>query len=771
MTHPHERRLIGLRPGLRLIAVLAALALIAGATWLAAYRADGELRADLLQQARLVAMSINMQGMAQPNRAESGVGSSDYQRVKAQLALIRHANPRCRFLYLMSRRPDGVIEFLVDSEPIESKDYSPPGQTYDEAPSELHRVFVGGYDTVKGPYADRWGSWISAFIPLPGANARGARTVLGMDIDAAGWRWDVASRAALPAVLAAIVVLLGLLTARLYRTDRDIRDRDAAHRRSEDAIQKERANLQTVLNASPVGMLVFDEHEAIMFANPAAEGMFANPLGDLMGRKCGDFLRCFNRTATAGGCGASPSCHACELSAAIRAVLLGAPDATAQQGEVMIHVQTASEPLWLSFKVSAAVMSDRRCAVVALDSITERKRAEEQVRTLLVDSNHARLALLGILEDEMRAEADRKRLATAIEQAAEIIVVTDAAGRIQYGNPAFEAVTGYTRSETVGQTSRILKSDVQDAEFYRDLWTTISSGRTWQGRLVNRKKDGTHYTEEATISPVHDATGTIINYVAVKRDLTDHLKMQAQLLQAQKLEAIGTLAGGVAHEINNPIMGVMGYAQLIVDRIGPDDPVAGFATEIMHETERVAMIVKNLLSFARQDGDTHGSPARMCDIVGGTLSLVRTVLRHDQVKLEVAVSDDLPRVKCRSQQIQQVLMNLLTNARDALNQKYPQHDPNKLVRIEAQQREHGGSQWIRLTVEDRGAGIPEGLRERIFDPFFTTKPRDKGTGLGLSISHGIAKDHAGALTVESEVGQWTRFHLDLPVDPGGPPDA
>jgi signal transduction histidine kinase len=264
-------------------------------------------------------------------------------------------------------------------------------------------------------------------------------------------------------------------------------------------------------------------------------------------------------------------------------------------------------------------------------------------------------------------------------------------------------------------------------------------------------------------------------------------QLQTQLLQAQKLEAIGTLASGVAHEINNPIMGIMGYAQLILDEVGPDSPVTEFATEIGKATERVAAIVKNLLSFARFDKQTL-APERPCDVVEGTLSLIRAVMRRDEIALEVNVPGNLPEIECRAQQIQQVIMNLLTNARDALNERYPRHDENKKVIVSAEcgaRNAEGG--WrrrtaeaisspefgiprselrVRLTVEDHGAGIPEGLRGRIFDPFFTTKTRDKGTGLGLSISHGIVKDHGGELSVESTVGEFTRFHVDLPLGRG-----
>ena len=241
--------------------------------------------------------------------------------------------------------------------------------------------------------------------------------------------------------------------------------------------------------------------------------------------------------------------------------------------------------------------------------------------------------------------------------------------------------------------------------------------------------------------------------------------MEVQLRQQQKLEAIGLLAGGIAHEVNNPINGIMNYAQLIKDAVGEDSvTVANYTTEIIHETERVAALVRDLLAFARQDKQSH-SPARVIDIVDGTLSLIRTVIRSDQITLDVEVPEDLPKVICRSQQIQQVLMNLMTNARDALNDRYQGYDGDKRMAVTARQIEKEGMRWIRITVEDHGPGIPPNIQKRMFDPFFTSKPRERGTGLGLSISHGIAKEHGGHLTFEAEPGEFTRFHVDLPLPP------
>ncbi len=205
---------------------------------------------------------------------------------------------------------------------------------------------------------------------------------------------------------------------------------------------------------------------------------------------------------------------------------------------------------------------------------------------------------------------------------------------------------------------------------------------------------------------------------------------------------------------------------MIQDKIGEENPLSEYTSEIIYETKRVSKIVKNLLIFARQEKESH-SPARMKDIINDTMSLIQTVLERDQITLITDISEDLPKIKCRSQQIQQVVMNLITNARDALNEKYPGFDDNKKIEIKSVFFEKGGRQWIRTTVEDRGLGITSDTMKRMFDPFYTTKEKSRGTGLGMSISHGIVKDHHGKLRAESEPGLYTRFHMDLPVDNGG----
>lgn len=272
------------------------------------------------------------------------------------------------------------------------------------------------------------------------------------------------------------------------------------------------------------------------------------------------------------------------------------------------------------------------------------------------------------------------------------------------------------------------------------------------------------------VSVYHDNGRTVLRGILV--DVTAsheaeeaRLRLESQLRQEQKLSSIGTLASGVAHEINNPLMSVINYAQLIEDRLahGADPEVLrGYSSEIISEWQRISTIVRNLLAFSRQSGSRF-ERQMPSDIIESIMLLTRKLFDKDEITTSVRIEPDLPPVKCNRGQIQQVLLNLLTNARDALNMRFDGYAPEKTIEVDARMHADAGRRWIRFSITDNGYGVPGTIADRIFDPFFTTKSSETGTGLGLSISYGIIKDHGGELGYDNRPGGGCRFHFALPV--------
>jgi PAS domain S-box-containing protein len=363
-----------------------------------------------------------------------------------------------------------------------------------------------------------------------------------------------------------------------------------------------------------------------------------------------------------------------------------------------------------------------------------------------------------------RDDAERKRLLAAIEQAGEGIVMTGARGDIEFVNPAFEQMTGYSQTELVGRNPRLLKSNAHDELFYRNLWETISSGRTWAGRMVNKRKDGSLYTEETTISPVREPSGRIVNYVAVKRDITEHLRLAAQFQQAQKMEAVGLLAGGVAHDYNNMLSVILGYAQLALEKVGPAEPLHDDLKIIITAAKRSADITRKLLAFARKQTIVP-VVLDLNQTVETMLAMIRRLIGED-IDLAWLPKANLCPIKMDPTQVDQILANLCVNARDAFA------GPGKIT-IEtgnvvfdaAYCADHLGfveGAYVLLAVSDDGCGISKEVMGNIFDPFFTTKEEGQGTGLGLSTVHGIVKQNEGFINVYSELGKGTTFRIYLP---------
>jgi PAS domain S-box-containing protein len=376
--------------------------------------------------------------------------------------------------------------------------------------------------------------------------------------------------------------------------------------------------------------------------------------------------------------------------------------------------------------------------------------------------------------ERKRAEEQNARLSQVVEQTTESIVITDPKGTILYVNPAFETVSGYTRAEAVGQNPRILKSGNQDVAFYRRMWEVLARGEVWTGRLINRRKDGVLFEEDATIGPVRDAAGQVTSYVAVKRDVTHETRLERQLLQAQKIDAVGRLAGGIAHDFNNVLGVIMGYAELVRRGLGADHPLGGKVDQIHKATERAAALTRQLLAFSRKQV----LQPRVIDL-NGVLHDVEPMLRRligEDIELKTVLESGLGRVKADPFQIEQVIMNLAINARDALpdggNLTFETRNADLDGDYVAQHTIVPAGRYVMLAVSDTGAGMDAETQAHAFEPFFTTKATGKGTGLGLSTVYGIVKQSGGFIWLYSEVGRGTTFKVYLPrVDEAAAVDA
>jgi PAS domain S-box-containing protein len=272
---------------------------------------------------------------------------------------------------------------------------------------------------------------------------------------------------------------------------------------------------------------------------------------------------------------------------------------------------------------------------------------------------------------------------------------------------------------------------------------------------------------DISYAPFKDVDGQV-KVLSLLRDITEEKKMQAEAMRAVQLASVGELAAGVAHEINNPINGIINYAQIIQDEATDNEILVKFSEKIIREGERVASIVSNLLSFARQQ-DEDSEKIYMDQVIYDAIDLIRHQLSKNCILLEVNLQDDLPPVFGHHQQLQQVFLNLFSNARFALNQRFAGKDPQKKIIITGTVIERENNRFIRIIFQDLGTGIPQEIVQKIFEPFFSTKMTGEGTGLGLSISREIISKHEGCLHVESEPGKYTSMIVDIPVYDGDRP--
>ena len=398
----------------------------------------------------------------------------------------------------------------------------------------------------------------------------------------------------------------------------------------------------------------------------------------------------------------------------------------------------------------------------------------ETTKTPIYREDGEIIGVLGIghdITERKQAEKEKEQMMSAIEQSSESIVITDKDGIILYINPSFEKGTGYTNKEIIGKNPRLLKSGKHDKKFYSDMWGTISSGKNWHGRFINKRKDGNFITEEVSISPVVDKSGNIINYVSVRRDITEYLNMEQektrleeQYAQAQKVESIGRLAGGVAHDLNNLLSPILGYSELLLDDLKSDESSIKQIEQIIRAGLAAKDLVHQLLAFSRKQTLEY-LPINLNDAVKGFEKLIRRTIRED-IDIKTILYPDILTVMADIGQIEQVIMNLAVNAADAMpnggrltiETTLSELDENDL---KVEQLAQPGKYAV-LAVSDTGSGMDQAVLNHLFEPFYSTKG-EHGTGLGLATVYGIIKQHGGNIWVYSEQGKGTIFKIYLPL--------
>ena len=385
--------------------------------------------------------------------------------------------------------------------------------------------------------------------------------------------------------------------------------------------------------------------------------------------------------------------------------------------------------------------------------------------------NEERVALIHSVADQLSnalarvvLERELRRLSAAIDQASDAVIIISPASTIQYVNPAFRRVTGYDTGDVLGRYIGFLCGNGQESEFMKAVEAALTEGKEWRGRFANRKKNAERYTVDASFAPIRDKSGEIVSCVSVQRDISEELAMEEKYRQAQKMEAVGRLAGGVAHDFNNLLTAIMGYTNLLSERLEHTPQDQADLNEIRKAAERAANLTRQLLAFSRKQ-IFQPRVINLNTIVRDIKRMLQPLIGED-IELGTSLDPRLGQVRADPGQIEQVIMNLAVNARDAM--------PNggKLILKTANRHINRGGAGDRMELEpgpyavlgvsDTGTGLTEDVLPHVFEPFFTTKEEGKGTGLGLSTVYGIIRQSGGSIAVHSSPGKGTTFEIFLP---------
>ncbi len=367
------------------------------------------------------------------------------------------------------------------------------------------------------------------------------------------------------------------------------------------------------------------------------------------------------------------------------------------------------------------------------------------------------------ISEEKKKELDLLRFSNIAHYTVNPLEITDVNGRIIYVNPAFEKASGYSREDLLGKNPNVFGSGKHPPAFWEKMWKTITSGKVWTGEIENRKKNGEPFFTQLLISPIIDSEGITVGFFGVHRDITGQKHLEQQLIHAQKMESIGLLAAGIAHEVGNPLTSISSLVQ-VIQRTTEDEFTQEKLELIKSQITRISRIIRDLVDFSRRSS----YEVQLTDInknVREAVEIVQVGRKAKAISFSVDLNESIPMLPLVPDQVEQVFINILINAVDAIHANTDDLPTDRLSGGEIYVRSVITGENVIVTVQDNGKGIPEDHLPKIFEPFFTTKKVGEGTGLGLWVSYGIIKSFQGNITVESVEDKGTTFTVILPLHP------
>ena len=338
------------------------------------------------------------------------------------------------------------------------------------------------------------------------------------------------------------------------------------------------------------------------------------------------------------------------------------------------------------------------------------------------------------------------------------VQIADLQGKMVYVNPAFIDASGYSKEELIGKNPNIFSSGKHSKKFWMRMWNTISSGKVWVGEVENRRKSGEPFYTQLLISPILDHEGKVTGYFGIHRDLSEKKLLEKQLIHTQKMESIGTLAAGVAHEVGNPLASISALVQ-VVQRSTTDDFAKDKLELIKKQVTRISKIIRDLVDFSRPSN----YELQLTDInqnIVEAVEIVKVGVKAKDIVFDLDLNNKIPLLPLISDQIQQIFVNILLNAVDAISENKNNNKKNKIFVNSTMNDDE-----VVISFKDTGKGISEDHLSKVFEPFYTTKKEGKGTGLGLWVSYGIVKSFQGNIKVDSKLQKGTTFTITLPIQP------